>query len=172
MPSLSSITEGSVRYNNSSLNSGAWIAIYIKKAIIAKIPAINNQSSINSNTSISVTCRRNTVLQTLSVQAVNYLYSLDGYTGTDVTHDDIRAYRIVVEYKIPHKETVEYYEYINPTAENLDACDTSKAGYSAAKCTRCKANPGRSECKNTRQIETYRYYYATLEIPFGSNKVS
>ena len=144
--------------------------IYIMPYIVNKVVACKNQEEINSNSSISVMCRRNSILQTLSVQAVNYLYSLDGYTGTsEDTEDDVRAYRIVVEFKKSHTEEVEYYEYINPTDENLDACDTTKRDYDASRCNRCKANPGLSECKNKKPIEVFKYYYATLEIPFGDN---
>lgn len=93
-------------------------------------------------------CRRNTALQNLSVTAVNYLYTLDGYTGINdpsfVYVPEESGYRIVVEFKKEKSRTYSYYNY-------------DGAG-----------NASGSEQSATEQ--TYEYYYTTLEIPFGETK--
>ncbi len=84
-------------------------------------------------------CQRNKALQNLSISAVNYLYTLDGYTGSS-TPDAVRAsgYRIVMEFRKAKTATYQYFDYNKSTTN-----------------------------KETMQETTYDYYYATLKVPYG-----
>lgn len=88
-------------------------------------------------------CQRNRALQNLSMSAVNYLYTLDGYTGegeTDTSYDPKSSgYRIVIEFKKKRQENYEYYDYL----------------------------AGASPSKKNMVETTYDYYYTTLEVPYG-----
>ena len=84
-------------------------------------------------------CQRNKALQNLSISAVNYLYTLDGYTGSS-TPNAVRAsgYRIVMEFRKAKTATYQYFDYNKSTTN-----------------------------KETMQETTYDYYYATLKVPYG-----
>lgn len=84
-------------------------------------------------------CQRNKALQNLSISAVNYLYTLDGYNGGE-TKDfaEKSGYRIVIEFKKAKTETYQYYDYNKSTSN-----------------------------KETMQETTYNYYYTTLRVPYG-----
>lgn len=83
-------------------------------------------------------CQRNKTLETLSTSAVNYLYTLDGYTGVnaDNYHTEDTGYRIVVEFS--KKINMEYEFYTDETKTTKKYTDN--------------------------KVE---YYYTTLEIPYG-----
>lgn len=149
------------------LQGGDWNVnhVFIMPYNINKVVSCVNNDDIKSGAAAN--CRRNTALKNLSVQAVNYLYSLDGYTGSP-TDDDILAltetqtkvdpskqiYRIVVEYKVP--ESVENHTY-------YDYCLSGKK-------TCSNWNPESN--KKTYSVTNYKYYYSSLEIPNGYNQVS
>ncbi len=84
-------------------------------------------------------CQRNKALQNLSISAVNYLYTLDGYTGSS-TPEAVKAsgYRIVMEFRKAKTATYEYFDYNKSTTN-----------------------------KETMQETTYNYYYTTLKVPYG-----
>ena len=84
-------------------------------------------------------CQRNKALQNLSISAVNYLYTLDGYTGSS-TPEAVKAsgYRIVMEFKKAKTKTYHYFDYNKSTTN-----------------------------KETMQETTYNYYYTTLRVPYG-----
>ena len=84
-------------------------------------------------------CQRNKALQNLSISAVNYLYTLDGYTGVS-TPEAFKAsgYRIVMEFKKAKTKTYQYFDYSKSTSN-----------------------------KETMQETTYNYYYTTLRVPYG-----
>ena len=84
-------------------------------------------------------CQRNKALQNLSISAVNYLYTLDGYTGSS-TPEAVKAsgYRIVMEFRKAKTATYEYFDYNKSTTN-----------------------------KETMQETTYDYYYTTLKVPYG-----
>ena len=84
-------------------------------------------------------CQRNKALQNLSISAVNYLYTLDGYTGSS-TPDAVRAsgYRIVMEFRKAKTATYQYFDYNKSTTN-----------------------------KETMKETTYDYYYTTLKVPYG-----
>ena len=86
-------------------------------------------------------CQRNKALQNLSISAVNYLYTLDGYTGSS-TPEAVKAsgYRIVMEFKKAKTKTYQYFDYNKSTTN-----------------------------KETMQETTYNYYYTTLRVPYGYN---
>ena len=129
---------------------------------INKVIKCYNSEDIKDGTASN--CRRNMALKSLSVQAVNYLYTLDGYTG-DSDEDTVlgyteslnsieankQIYRIVVEYKVAgEEETYTYYDYC------------LKSGASCSDWTE-------ENYKKTTTIRKYKYYYASLEIPNGYN---
>lgn len=95
-----------------------------------------------------LSCKRNSSLRTFSNTAVDYLYTLDGFTTADVVSANnlavdstyMSGYRIVVEYK---KVTNTQYTYNN----NL-----------------------RNSSTTTTTVQKSDYYYATLEIPFGADQ--
>ena len=84
-------------------------------------------------------CQRNKALQNLSISAVNYLYTLDGYTGVS-TSEAVKAsgYRIVMELKKAKTKTYQYFDYNKSTSN-----------------------------KETMQETTNNYYYTTLRVPYG-----
>ena len=93
-------------------------------------------------------CVYNDGLKNFSNTAVNYLYTLDGFTTTDTSNANINrlknpayrnGYRIVVEFK--KEKTIQYTYYSSKEDKN--------------------------ETKTT-DVTKSDYYYATLEIPFGS----
>ena len=148
------------------LQSGEWNVnhIFIMPYNVNKVVGCVNNDDIKAGTSTN--CRRNTALKNLSVQAVNYLYSLDGYTG-DSPEDDIlsqtetnsdidpskQIYRIVIEFKVPEKtETYDYYDYC---VKNDATC----SGWD-------------KDAKKQVTITSYKYYYTSLEIPNGNNAAS
>ncbi len=95
-------------------------------------------------------CSRYTSLRTFSNTAVDYLYTLDGFTTADVVDANnlkidssyMSGYRIVVEFK---KVSNTEYTYNN----DLRSTTTTKT-----------------------TVQKSDYYYATLEIPFGSGDIN
>ena len=88
-----------------------------------------------------LTCSRNSALRTFSNSAVDYLYTLDGYTASSLNGSIANfdsGYRIVVEFKREDPTEYSYYDYINGTSE-------------------------------TEIVTKTNYYYTTLEVPFGYN---
>lgn len=144
------------------LQNGQWEVnhVFIMPYNVNKVVSCVNNEDIQSGTAAN--CRRNFALKNLSVQAVNYLYSLDGYTGS--SEDDTlsltetlnnvdtsnQIYRIVVEFKV--KGTTEEYTYYDYCLKNTDSC--------------VDWNP--NENKTTATITKYKYYYTSLEIPNGN----
>lgn len=148
------------------LQGGDWNVnhVFIMPYNINKVVNCVNNDDIKSGEAVN--CRRNTALKNLSVQAVNYLYSLDGYTGSP-DEDDIlglsdtqekvdpskQIYRIVIEFKVADKsETYTYYDYC---LNNNKTCS--------------EWNPESN--KNTYTVTNYKYYYTSLEIPNGYNQI-
>lgn len=109
---------------------------------------IQCQNSTGLNSGLDSYCRRNMALQNLSVSAVNFLYTLDGYTGnldpSVVYVPEDSGYRIVVEFKKAKSKEYSYYIYVDGNATE----------------------------QKTATEDTYEYYYTTLEIPFGVLKES
>ena len=88
-----------------------------------------------------LTCTRNSALRTFSNSAVDYLYTLDGYTATNLNASIANfdsGYRLVVEFKREDPTSYSYYDYINDSYE-------------------------------TEEVTKTNYYYTTLEVPFGYN---
>ena len=145
------------------LQNGDWKVnhIFIMPYNINKVVSCANSTSITDGTDSN--CRRNTSLKNLSVQAVNYLYSLDGYTGSSADDEILdrtqnmnnveankQIYRMVVEFKVPDKtETYTYYDYCLKSGGTCSDWDPSTY-------------------KKTTTITKYKYYYSSLEIPGGS----
>ena len=114
--------------------------IFIMPYIVDDV--VNCATNTNPSDTNDVYCQRNVALQNLSVQAVNFLYSLDGFVNADNKMDDLeKNYRLVVEFKKKDKESsYVWYDY------------------------------ERNSTKNTTNIITYKYYYTSLEIPFGNGR--
>ena len=128
---------------------------------------IDNLINCINNENLDYYCTKNRALQNLSVSAVNYLYTLDGYTGTDNETNLTTHFRIVVEFQKKENEIeYEWYEYND--INNIDVCKSGPK-HDTNKCNSCRADPSLDFCKNTTSIATYRNYYTTLEIPFGLN---
>ncbi len=95
-------------------------------------------------------CERNASLRTFSNSAVDYLFTLDGFTTGEVTAANnlkfdstyMSGYRIVVEYK--KEKTTEYEHCVD------------------LNCSRKERTP----------VTKSDYYFATLEIPYGANQSS
>ena len=149
------------------LQNGQWQVnhVFIMPYNVNRVVnCVNNEDIKNGE---AANCRRNFALKNLSVQAVNYLYSLDGYTGS--TDDDAilsstenlnnieankQIYRIVIEYKVPDKsEEYTYYDYCLKSGATCEDWNP-------------EAN------KKTTIITKYKYYYTSLEIPNGYNQIS
>jgi len=97
-------------------------------------------------------CNRNTAMRNISLQAVDYLYSLDGYTGVYDENATVKHYRIVIEYKVDSKaKDYSYFDY-----ETDGPCPTGQT-----------KDPITGKCKVS--ITTSKYYYSTLEVPFGNS---
>ena len=139
-----SVVQGELESNKSEIQfctklvedweiSHIFIMPYIVDSVV-NCAANTNPEDIND-----VYCIRNSALQNLSVQAVNFLYSLDGYVNSLTTLDDLeKNYRLVVEFKKKEKSnSYVWYDY------------------------------EKNSTKNTTDITTYKYYYTSLEIPFG-----
>ncbi len=149
------------------LQNGQWNVnhVFIMPYNVNKIVNCVNNDDIKSGAAAN--CRRNTALKNLSVQAVNYLYSLDGYTGSaeedDIlslteTNDTIdptkQIYRIVVEFKVPDKtEEYTYYDYCLKSGGTCSDFDPETS-------------------KKTTTVTRYKYYYTSLEIPNGYNQMN
>ena len=113
--------------------------IFIMPYIVDTVVACADNTDPSSTK--DVTCYRNPALQNLTVQAVNYLYSLDGFVDLNTRTDDLqKEYRLVIEFK--KKDSENAYTWYNYEKNNE---------------------------KNTSTITLYKYYYTSLEIPFGVN---
>lgn len=91
-------------------------------------------------------CKRNSALRTFSNTAVDYLYTLDGYTtgvalaaSTQKNYDN--GYRLVVEFR--HNSDTTYTYKTSPTS-----------------------------APKTTVVTKSDYYYTTLEIPYGKDQSS
>lgn len=88
----------------------------------------------------NLTCTRNSAIRTFSSTAVDYLYTLDGYTSSTLSSISGfgSGYRLVVEFKRSYDTPYQYHDYIT----NTDQIET---------------------------VTRSNYYYTTLEVPFGYN---
>ena len=106
--------------------NGQWEVnhVFIMPYNVNRVVSCVNNDDITSGASAN--CRRNFALKNLSFPAINYLYSLDGYTGS-IDDDAIltstenlnnieainQIFRIVVEFKVTGEtEEYTYYDYI------------------------------------------------------------
>ena len=85
-----------------------------------------------------LTCSRNPAIRTFSNTAVDYLYTLDGYTSTTLSSivGFESGYRLVVEFKRSYDTEYEYYDYLTNSSK-------------------------------TEIVTRSNYYYTTLEVPPG-----
>lgn len=109
---------------------------------------IQCMDSSDLSSSVELNCKRNSALQNLSNGTVNYMYTLDGYSGTEdsqVIYDASRSgYRLIIEFKKEKQKEYEYYDYMSESFSNDISTNTKK-----------------------ETISNNEYYYATLKIPFG-----
>ena len=110
--------------------------IFIMRYNVTGVVSCSNNGNID--------CVRNNNLKSVSLQMVNYLYSLDGYTGVYDENSDNEHYRIVVEYRKDIDEEFHYHDYL---CEGED----------------CK------EEEDPITLVTSKYYYSTMEVPYGSS---